>query len=296
VDATHFTLNTAYEGITGTHGWAISDTSYYPVVGYGQQPYAEGLISFAFDLASQAIADTNPIGSATYRSYNVSAANWVKTYGYRPATKGMFYFAQFVNCQYPISDSNGACTTGYTTAQSRMLGMETERGMAAAYKYNGDASLKAFVDTLYNAQWAKPATCPARSTMCVPDGSYVSDYDDGGWNMTGTPPIGEAPKYFGQAFGVSALSAWPAYRIGGLQLQPGPAGYVGFNLAGVPGAAQARIAITTPDGQTSYTDCGPSPCFISGDNGQGSGQIRLEFLSSSGKVVARSELPIIAAP
>jgi hypothetical protein len=214
VDATHLTLNTAYEGTTGTHGWAISDRSYLPVVGYGQQPYAEGLISFAFDMASQAIADSDPIGSATYRSYNVDAANWVRTYGYRPATKGMFYFAQFVNCQYPISDSNTACTTGYTTAQSRMLGMETERGMAAAYKYNGDASLKAFVDTLYNAQWAKPTTCPSGSTICVPDGSYVSDYDDGGWNMSGTPPIGDAPKYFGQAFGVSALSAWPGYRLG----------------------------------------------------------------------------------
>ena len=71
---------------------------------------------------------------------------------------------------------------------------------------------------------------------------------------------------------------------------------MGLNLAGVPNAAKARIAITTPDGQTSYTDCGPSPCFMAGDNGQGSGQIRLEFLSSSGKVVARSELPIIQAP
>ena len=114
--------------------------------------------------------------------------------------------------------------------------------------------------------------------------------------MTGTPPTGDTPKWFGQAFGVSALSSWPGYRIGGPQLQPGPPGYVGFNLAGVPDAAQARIAITTPDGQTSNTDCGPSPCFIAGDKGQGSSQIRLEFLSSSGKVVARSELPIIQAP
>jgi hypothetical protein len=269
------------------------------VIGYGQLPYMEGLLSFAFDIASQAIADTDPTSSLIYHTYNVSAANWVKTYGYFPDTKGMYYFAQFVNCQTPILDSNLNCTKNTNPPDQpsdRVLGFETERGIAAAYKYNGDASLKTFVDTLYNAQWAKPGTCPSGSTICVPDGSYVNSYDDGGWYMTGTPPTGDTPKWFGQAFGVSALSAWPAYRIGGPQLQPGPPGYVGFNLAGVPDAAQARIAITTPDGQTSNTDCGPSPCFIARDKGQGSSQIRLEFLSSSGKVVARSELPIIQAP
>jgi hypothetical protein len=297
VDATHLTLDRGYEGTTGKHGWAISDgSSGSMVVGYGQLPYMMGLISFAFDLASQAIADTDPIGSATYRTYNVSAANWVKTYGYRAALKGMYYFAQFVNCQAPISESNTGCTKGNAIQDMRVLGFETIRGIAAAYKYNGDASLKAFADTIYNAQWAKPATCPSGSTICVPDGSYVNSYDDGDWYMTGTPPAGQAPKWFGQAFGVSALSAWPAYRIGGPQLQLGPPGYVGFNVAEVPNAAKARIAVTTPDGQTSYTDCGPSPCFIAGDNGQGSGQIRLEFLSNSGKVVAQSELPIIRAP
>jgi hypothetical protein len=31
--------------------------------------------------------------------------------------------------------------------------------------------------------------------------------------MTGTPPTGDTPKWFGQAFGVSALSSWPGYRI-----------------------------------------------------------------------------------
>jgi hypothetical protein len=211
------------------------------VIGYGQMPYMMGLLSFAFDMASQAIADTDPISSATYRAYNVDAANWVKTYGYRAPMKGLYYFAQFVNCQAPISESNTGCTKGDAVQDMRVLGFETERGIAAAYKYNGDASLKTFVDTLYNAQWAKPGTCPSGSTICVPDGSYVNSYDDGGWYMTGTPPTGDTPKWFGQAFGVSALSAWPAYRIGGPQLQPGPPGYVGFNLAGVPDAARSDV-------------------------------------------------------
>jgi hypothetical protein len=296
VNGTHLTLSSPYEGTTGTHGWVLEDTTGSPVIGFGQLPYMMGLLSFAFDLASQAIANTDPTGSATYRGYNVDTANWVKTYGYRAATKGMYYLAQFVNCQAPISESNVACTSGYSADQSRELGFETIRGIAAAYKYNKDASLEAFADTIFNAEWAKPATCPSGSTICVPDGTYVLDYDTGQSFMIGTPPIGEAPKWFGQGFGVSALSAWAADRIGGPELQPGPPGYVGFNLAGVPNAASARIAITTPDGQTSYTGCGPSPCFIGGDSGEGAGQIRLEFLSSTGKVVASSELPIIPVP
>jgi fibronectin type 3 domain-containing protein len=32
--------------------------------------------------------------------------------------------------------------------------------------------------------------------------------------MTGTPPIGKAPKYFGMAFGLGAGSSWPAVRLG----------------------------------------------------------------------------------
>ena len=300
VDATHLMLDRPYAGTTGTHGWVIEDTSTGSmVIGYGELPYMMGLLSFAFDLASQAIADTDRTGSATYRGYNVDAANWLKTYGYMPSTKGLYYFAQFVNCQYPIADSNTNCTKNGDPPDQpsdRVLGFETIRGIAAAYKYNGDASLKALADTLYNAQWAKPATCPSGSAICVPDGSYVNSYDPGQSFMTGTPPLGQAPKWLGQAFGVSALSSWPALRIGGPQLQPGPPGYVGFNLSGVPGAAKARIAITTPDGQTSYTDCGASPCFITGENGQGSGQIRLEFLSASGKVVAQSELSITRSP
>jgi hypothetical protein len=300
VDATHLTLDRPYQGTTGTHGWAIEDTSTGAmVIGYGELPYMMGLLSFAFDMASQAIADTNPTGSATYRGYNVDAANWVKTYGYFPDTKGLYYFAQFVNCQYPIADSNANCTKNGDPPDQpsdRVLGFETMRGIAAAYKYNGDTSLKAFVDTLYNAQWAKPTTCPVGSTVCVPDGFYVNSYDTGQSYLSGTPPLGEAPKWFGQAFGVSALSAWPAERIGGPQLQLGPPRYVGFNLSGAPHAVQARIALTTPDGQTSYTNCVSSPCLTTGDNGQGSGQIRLEFLSNSGKVLASSEAPIIPAP
>ena len=65
--------------------------------------------------------------------------------------------------------------------------------------------------------WAKPGTCPSGSVVCVPDGTYVDAYDDNtGWYMTGTPPAGQSPKWFGDVWGFSGLAAWPAVRIGGL--------------------------------------------------------------------------------
>jgi hypothetical protein len=87
----------------------------------------------------------------------------------------------------------------------------------AAYAYNQDPGLKSFADLLYNAMWAKPGTCPSGSVVCVPDGFYADSYDDTGWYMTGTPPVGQAPKWFGDVWGFSGLSAWPAVRVGGPQ-------------------------------------------------------------------------------
>jgi hypothetical protein len=89
----------------------------------------------------------------------------------------------------------------------------------AAYAYNKDPGLRGFADQLFNAMWAKPGTCPSGSVMCAPDGTYVDAYDDNtGWYMVGTPPAGQSPKWFGDIWGFSGLSAWPAARIGGLQL------------------------------------------------------------------------------
>ena len=46
------------------------------------------------------------------------------------------------------------------------------------------------------------------------DGYWVSDLSDTGWYMTGTPPTGKSPKWFGTFFGVGGSPSWPAARLG----------------------------------------------------------------------------------
>ena len=291
VDGSHLMLDRPYAGTTGTHGWALDNS--YSVVGYGDLPYMVGLLSFGFDMASRAIADTDAAGAALYRSYNVDAANWVKTYGYRSSVKGLYYFAQSVNCQAPIAENNAACVRSSSTQDSRVLGFETLRGIAAAYSYNHDAGLRTFADLLYNAMWAKPTTCPSGSTLCIADGSSVNAYDDGGWYMNGTPPTGQGPKWFGQAFGVSALSSWPAYRAGGPQAQNGPRLYVGFDPGAVRGTVALRVTSTAPSGAISQIECSASPCVLDVNGTAGDQIVKLEYLSASGGVLAVSESPVI---
>jgi hypothetical protein len=219
VDGTHITLDRPYEGVTGRHGWAISTPSIdVPVLGYGSLPYMEGILGVAFDFAAKAIADSDPRNSALAHSYNVGVANWIRTYGFRAATNSVYYAAQFVNCQAPIPETPNPCVGAPDPADSaRVLSAESIRAVMAAYAYNKDPGLKGFADQLYNAMWAKPGTCPSGSVVCVPDGTYVDAYDDNtGWYMTGTPPAGQSPKWFGDVWGFSGLAAWPAVRIGGL--------------------------------------------------------------------------------
>jgi hypothetical protein len=66
--------------------------------------------------------------------------------------------------------------------------------------------------------WAAPGTCPAKSTLCVPDGSYIDPMNDGQY-MIAVPPLGSLGnatpwKWFGMFFGFSAESAWPGYNAG----------------------------------------------------------------------------------
>jgi hypothetical protein len=256
----------------------------------------------AFDYAAEALAVSDPTNSALARSYNLSSANWIKTYGYRASQKSVFYGVQYVNCQAPIPDATWNPCDGATSAPSftgsgaRVINAEAIRGLMAAYAYGKDPSLGAFIDVLYNAMWAKPTTCPVGSTVCVSDGTYLDQFDPGGADISGTPPTGAAPKWFGQMFGVSSLSAWPAIRLGGAQPNGNRAFYIGFHLSTVPGAAGVQVVATGPDGQESYTACITSPCAVVVSGAPGARLVELQYLSPSGAVLAKSELPVIQTP
>jgi hypothetical protein len=113
--------------------------------------------------------------------------------------------------------------------------------------------------------------------------------------MTGTPPTGKAPKWFGQVWGFSGLSAWPAFRVGGLQPSSVRTAYVGFDLQGVPGAAKVGIATTAPDGTVSHVECNSSPCAVPAPGPLGDRSIQLQYLSATGKILATGEASLVPA-
>jgi hypothetical protein len=294
VDATHLTLNTPYQGTTGTHGWELASYNY---LGWNIQPYGEGILSGAFALVAKALAAVNPATSALARSYSISAANWVKNNGYWPASKGLYYDVGGVDCQPPISDSNFICTSGYAPDQARSLSAEALRGLNAAYAYTQDPSLGGFIQTLYNAMWAAPTTCPTGSTVCVPDGTYLDQMNDGQYGIATPTPLsalnGTPWKWFGMYFGYSGESSTAGNLAGGLQPAVGELLYVGANMADVPGAAAIRVVATAPSGVTTTTNCNASPCAVSVDHRQGDPLLSLQYLSATGAVLASSSAPVI---
>jgi len=294
VDGTHLMLDRPYEGTTGTHGWALGTNLILPTVGYGVTPYMEGLLAEAFDLAAKSIATAYPTTASLAHGYSVDAARWIMNNGYRAATKSVYYTAGYVNCQPPIPEGNNPCTNNYAADVARVVNAEPIGGIGRAYEYSRDASLLAFADLLFNAMWAKPTTCPANSTVCVPDGVYVDAFDDGQWYMAGTPPLAAAPKYFGQMWGYPSSSAWPAYRLGGPQPPTGQVFYINWNRTAVPGAAAVRVTTTATDGTDSYSNCAASPCAVTA-YGQGDSPAKLEYLSGSGAVLASSQIQLTQA-
>jgi hypothetical protein len=128
------------------------------------------------------------------------------------------------------------------------------------------------------------------------DGSYLSALDDGrGYYVTGTPPGGQAPKWFGQFFGYGALSAWPAYRLGGPQPEVPGSVDVAFDRQAIPNATQVRITITAPSGTTTHTVCDISPCRVRLDRRQGDHLMAIDYLFAQDARAAAGKTAILAA-
>lgn len=299
VDATHITLKdingnlAPYQGTTGLHGWVFGN--FVGQVGDGVQPYMLGILGTAFDFSAKAMAcapNGNPAGcsdplSALLHSYNVQTANYLRTTGFWPSTKGMYYGSSFMECQPPVSDTNVGCTIGSDAAGARVLDAEALRAVMTAYASNGDPSLKAFGDTLYTAMWGQPGW--ALPSGLTSDGIYIDGYDDGfGTFMSGTPPAGAAHKYFGMGFGIGAGSAWPGYRVGGAHAGFFVNASISVNIASVPRAVKFNVAVTYTDGESTTISCSTSPCSVSIDAALGSPVVRIDFLSASNTILASS--------
>jgi len=62
-----------------------------------------------------------------------------------------------------------------------------------------------------------------------------------------------------------------------------------FRKENIPGTQDVRLTLTRPDGSQQTATCSSSPCSLTGNRIQGQHRIVMEYLSSSGAVLARSE-------
>jgi hypothetical protein len=125
-------------------------------------------------------------------------------------------------------------------------------------------------------------------SICGPhteDGFYTEIIRPGGW-----AEATKQPKYFGMMFGMGGMYQWPAARLGGVAPPQPQQRVVSVNTELAPEAAQVRVIVTSPNSaKRTFTCSAASSCTVEIDRRQGDHRFEVEYLSSTGAVIARSE-------
>ena len=303
VDGTHITLNIAYTGTTGCTGVSGSNKGFLifdsnvdvPYIGWGAQPFMEGLMGSGFALASLATACVStgvPTGcdnptSALLKGYVSDAAQWIANVGYQASTAGVYQGANFVNCSPP--SVNSVCTAGNLPYGARVIAEESAGGVSWAYRLSGTAAFKTNADAQFSADWSTSNGLPDYNP---PAGGYVQ-----------TPGAVASPKYYGLQAGIDAQPSYQAVRLCSGMTFPclSPVApvmnrtiYVNYSPSDIAGASYLHITVTQPDGATATTTCSSSPCSIAGDARQGQYHlIQATYFTSGGAPLAQTSKDLL---
>ncbi len=271
VDSTTVRLDRPWEGSTGTvQAYRANE------LGFGQEPFLEGIKVFAMKLAS--LGATGPTASG-YANLAAATANHILTTGFDTLTGGLHYARGWPGCE-PKLNPRLNCSYGANPAEmeaSRTLNAEAQNAIRVAYEANPTAETRQFGDQFYGSQWGK---------LGGPyfDNIYLTALDnDATWSY----------KWLGFLFGIGMSHQWPAVRLGGLQPEVRLTPSVAFNQTSVPGSVSARVRVTRPSGAEAIYSCTTSPCTIEVDARQGAHIYRIEYLDSRGVVLAVGDPEIL---
>jgi hypothetical protein len=296
VDGTHMTLDRNYAGTTSaSKGYALYyDGSANPFVGWGAQPFMEATTAAGFAMASLATACVSPgvptncdnPTSVLLKGYVSDAAQWMVNVGYQSSTQGVYQGANFVNCTPP--SSNALCEAGNLPYGARVIGLESNPGIAWAYRLSGTAAFKTNADAMFSANWTNSGGLPDYNP---PSGQYVQ-----------TPGVVSSPKYHGLAFGQGQDPAWQAIDLcaGGsfpcLSPLAAPVTrtiYLNYSPSDVTNATSVHITVTQPDGVQVTTTCTSAPCSVTGDARQGTHLVQAQYFNSGGKALSQTSVGIL---
>jgi hypothetical protein len=288
VDGTRIKLDPPYGGDSNNgRSWILSSDrtagSGHAWIGFGTQPFMLGITTQLFYFMHNAFSmdpayDTQ---ADLAKSFAVDASLWIANNGVDAATRGAFYGVGFGQCN-PGTDTNG-CRCGpanlnCTTAEASRENMGEALGaMALGYAYSGNPGLADAIDNVFSATYAKFPT-DARY-----DGIYARDLDPFNSGFFWGTNNG---KWNGFFWGTGRGQNWLSARQGGLGAADNRTIQVAFDLAKVPNAASAKVTVIQPDGSSVTVSCAASPCAVRADARQGRPLVKIQYLSTSGKVLA----------
>jgi len=274
--------------ITLNRPWVGSGTetvgfSRYNLIGRGTQAFILGIKTAQMSWGS--LIDDSTTASS-YRDLATGAANWIEDVGYDPLLKAVTYGRIFPQCEPPMTElgdptfvfripgciENSANPDAVSTARAR--NSEVQNAVRVAYQANPTGKVKALGDQMYCAQWGiatltRPGYCTESITA-----SNLADFNLAGYKWTG---------FF---FGIGMAHQWPAVRVGGVS-PPSPQS-VTVNLD-LSQAASARVTVTQPSSATAQYVCLASPCQVVVDARQGAHWAQIDYLSSTGQVLSRTQ-------
>lgn len=195
------TISPTYLGVIATgKGYDISPydaSSMLPAgcVGWCTQPFMDGLMGIAQGLAAVALDDgAHDTYRDTYKTIANNLGTFLSTTG-RSNRTGMLYFYTPL-CGSPPSVSDEMCNlaSSFSVQQMRSLGGEVAMPLMQSWARTGTLSYKTAALAINAEMYCKASTNCLQSTTV----DYLTDLNPGGQYVSGTPPTGTAPKWFGQ--------------------------------------------------------------------------------------------------
>jgi hypothetical protein len=285
--STSITLAKPWTGANGSFGFYRGN-----IVGAGMQPFMGGIKTLEYLFAKQ--ATTGSI-QTRYNTLIDEIAGWIKSTGYDPRTKGLFYGRGFGACEVPVDPpgfnpatftsspsfpySLAGCQYGFgqgAVGAARALNSEAQNVLRLIYEASPTTPNRDFGDNFYGGQWGKAGFTTAGFAT---DDGFDNIYADNG-------ALG-AGKWYGFQFGLGMAHQWPAVRLGGVTPPVLVAKTIKARLADVSGAVDIVIDYLAPSGLVSSSaPCTSSACTFNVNSVEGTYLYKVRYRNGSGATIA----------
>ncbi len=249
-------------------------------LGYGLEPWMNGMLANGFYAVSQALAASDPTNAANAALYTLNISTFMQLNGVAYPSFATWYAQEWINCTKPpgaggSTYDKGACYTD--PALNDQMGI-----YISSYLLNpGVSATKLLGDQVFAAMFA-----------CAPGEPYYSSGGICNGLLKGTLFTSSPWKYFGQYFGNGAGWSWPSARLGGLTPPVPRAVQVSLDFQT---ATQAVLTVIRPDGTTSQVTCTSSPCPVTIDARQGDHLLSIKYLDPANRVLIPPRQTIVKA-